>query len=203
MGSIILVLFVIVAVLMTFLILLQEGKGGGLASLGGTKAAAVEGVTNPIRRATGWLAGMFFVLAIFMALLHRPDAGRKLVTPPPSVGADASASVGDAMQNASQNLTPEQVKDQIQRAMADRPSANPNAQTLPIPAEVKMPTEIKMDIPKPDAPKVDPAKLDSAKPDAVKPEAPKTDAAPVPPVAPAAPPAEKPVVVPEKTDAPK
>jgi len=72
-SNIVLVLFVVVALLMTFLILLQEGKGGGLAALGGTKAAGVEGVTNPIRRATGYLAAMFFVLAIVLAAMHRPD----------------------------------------------------------------------------------------------------------------------------------
>ena len=64
------VAFVLVALLMTFLILLQEGKGGGLSALGGTKAASVEGVTNPIRRATGWLAGIWFVLAIVLGALH-------------------------------------------------------------------------------------------------------------------------------------
>lgn len=61
--------FVIVAVLMTFLILLQEGKGGGLAALGGTKAASVEGVTNPIRRATAYLAGIWFLLAVLLGAM--------------------------------------------------------------------------------------------------------------------------------------
>ena len=66
--------FVVVALLMTFLILLQEGKGGGLAALGGTKAASVEGVTNPIRRATGYLAGIFFLLAVMMAASAKKTA---------------------------------------------------------------------------------------------------------------------------------
>ncbi|MFH0938498.1 MAG: preprotein translocase subunit SecG [Planctomycetota bacterium] len=66
-------LFVVIAVLMTFLILLQEGKGGGLAALGGTKAAGVEGVTNPIRRATAWLAGIFFFIAILLGVLSKPE----------------------------------------------------------------------------------------------------------------------------------
>ena len=70
--AILTVLTVIVAVLMTFFILLQEGKGGGLAALGGTKAAGVEGVTNPIRRATGWLAGIMFVLLVLLAVMRKP-----------------------------------------------------------------------------------------------------------------------------------
>lgn len=62
-------LFLIVAVLLTFLILLQEGNGGGLASLGGTKAPEIVGVANPIRRATVVLAILFFVVATILGIL--------------------------------------------------------------------------------------------------------------------------------------
>lgn len=71
--GILLVLVVGCGVLMTFLIMLQEGKGGGLAALGGTKAAGVEGVTNPIRRATAYLAALFFILAIALGIVNRPE----------------------------------------------------------------------------------------------------------------------------------
>ena len=71
-DSILSVLAILTAILMTFFILLQEGKGGGLAALGGTKAAGVEGVTNPIRRATGYLAAMFFVMIIILGIMHKP-----------------------------------------------------------------------------------------------------------------------------------
>jgi protein translocase SecG subunit len=70
------IIFVVVAILMTFFILLQEGKGGGLAGLGGTRAAGVEGVTNPIRRATAVLAGLFFLLAILIGWLSRSPGGQ-------------------------------------------------------------------------------------------------------------------------------
>ncbi|HEY3322694.1 MAG TPA: preprotein translocase subunit SecG [Planctomycetota bacterium] len=63
---------VIVGFLMVFFILLQEGKGGGLAGLGGTKAAGVEGVTNPIRRATVYLAVLFFLLLIVLGIVEKP-----------------------------------------------------------------------------------------------------------------------------------
>ena len=59
----------VIAVIMTFFILLQEGKGGGLSALGGTKGASVEGVTNPIRRATAYLAFLFFLLAIVLGIM--------------------------------------------------------------------------------------------------------------------------------------
>lgn len=67
-------LFILVALVMTFFILLQEGKGGGLAGLGGTKAAGVEGVTNPIRRATAVLSIIFFLLAILLGVMARPSS---------------------------------------------------------------------------------------------------------------------------------
>ena len=60
------VLFLIVTLLMIFAILLQEGKGGGLAALGGTRAEGVVGATNPIRRLTVVLAILFFLLAGFI-----------------------------------------------------------------------------------------------------------------------------------------
>lgn len=65
-----------VSVIMTFFILLQEGKGGGLAALGGTKGASVEGVTNPIRRATAYLAIIFFIIAIMLGYLARNPASK-------------------------------------------------------------------------------------------------------------------------------
>lgn len=67
-------LFVVSGAIMIFFILLQEGKGGGLAALGGTKAAGVEGVTNPIRRATVYVAILFFILASILGILHKPKA---------------------------------------------------------------------------------------------------------------------------------
>lgn len=70
--SVLTVLTVVTGVLMTFLILLQEGKGGGLAALGGTKAAGVEGVTNPVRRATAYLAVIFFVMLVTLGVMHKP-----------------------------------------------------------------------------------------------------------------------------------
>ncbi|MCK6472957.1 MAG: preprotein translocase subunit SecG [Planctomycetes bacterium] len=98
-------IFVVVALLMTFFILLQEGKGGGLTGLGGTKAAGVEGVTNPIRRFTGYLAGIFFVLAIVLGLMAREPGSGISVTEPGkerlSSGEDKDASKdGDGMGGA-------------------------------------------------------------------------------------------------------
>ena len=68
-------LLLFVSVLMTFFILLQEGKGGGLTALGGTRAAGVEGVTNPIRRATAVLAVIWFLCAGALAVASRGKGG--------------------------------------------------------------------------------------------------------------------------------
>jgi len=100
----------LVAAVMTFFILLQEGKGGGLAALGGTKAAGVEGVTNPIRRATAYLAGIFFILAIAIGFFSR---------------------------NSSSLTGPEQV---AEPGMASGPGLKPNSTDLPLSSLPQFPT---------------------------------------------------------------
>jgi preprotein translocase subunit SecG len=72
LAFILTILFVVISAAMLFFILLQEGKGGGLSALSGTRAAGVEGVTNPIRRFTAILTVIFFVLAVGLGLLNRP-----------------------------------------------------------------------------------------------------------------------------------
>src|SRR5436189_179775 len=54
------------------LILLQEGKSGDLITLDGTSADGIHGVTNPIRRATAWMAAIFFILATALGIFNRP-----------------------------------------------------------------------------------------------------------------------------------
>ena len=60
------VIYMIAAILMIFAILLQEGKGGGLAGLGGVHAEATFGATNPLRRFTVVMAVLFLFLASFI-----------------------------------------------------------------------------------------------------------------------------------------
>src|SRR5436190_7182259 len=89
-------LFVFVGMIMTFFILLQEGKGGGLAALGGTKAAGIEGVTNPIRRATAWMAGLFFVLACVLGIMNRPSQNNDFMNDPDREARAAEAAAAQA-----------------------------------------------------------------------------------------------------------
>ena len=71
------ILYFLAVVLMVFAILLQEGKGGGLAGLGGARAEATFGASNPLRRFTVVMALAFFFLAVF---IDHALAGRRTIT---------------------------------------------------------------------------------------------------------------------------
>jgi len=163
--------FVLIGMLMTFFILLQEGKGGGLAALGGTKAAGVEGVTNPIRRATGYLAGLFFILAIILGILHKPkeSLGLGVEAPAAEIVPAAGAGNGPAL-NAKPGDAP---KTDAKPADAAKTDAKPTDAAKPAeakkdekPADSAKPAEApKTEAPKPaEAPKADAKPADAPKP---------------------------------------
>ena len=171
-------LFLLIAVTMTFFILLQEGKGGGLAALGGTKAAGVEGVTNPIRRFTVYLAGIFFSLAIILGIMHRPDKSNFAA----SLEKNA-ATIADPKAEAKPKPA-EPVKIDSAKPIEKAPETKPADVKTPEPAKTgdAKPAETpkaeapKADASKTDAPKADEPKVDAAKPaDALKAEAPKVE----------------------------
>jgi len=165
-------LLILVGFVMTFFILLQEGKGGGLAALGGTKAAGVEGVTNPIRRATAYMAGLFFFLAIVLAIMHKPKATI-------SIGSAAAASATKPAEtkpaDTAAPATPIVIAPKTDAVKIDAPKVDAPKTDAPKTDEIK-PAEIKSDASKP----VEAAKpAEAPKADAPKPvEAPKTDAKP-------------------------
>ena len=51
-----------------FFILVQDGKSGDLVV--DTQGVHIEGVTNPVRRATGFIAAIWLVSAIMLAVLN-------------------------------------------------------------------------------------------------------------------------------------
>src|SRR4051794_41519004 len=68
-----LVLFVLVAALMVFVILMQRPKSEGLgAAFGGGVTENIFGAqtTNVLVKFTGWLAGIFFVLTFALSILY-------------------------------------------------------------------------------------------------------------------------------------
>ena len=66
------VVFFLSAVLLMVLVLLQEGKGGGLASALGGQGAETFGVaTGGVNRLTLWLAGIFLVSALGHTMAYK------------------------------------------------------------------------------------------------------------------------------------
>src|SRR5438477_13079350 len=68
-----LALFVLVALLMVFVILMQRPKSEGLgAAFGGAVTENIFGAqtTNVLVKFTGWLAGTFFVLTFVLSILY-------------------------------------------------------------------------------------------------------------------------------------
>ena len=161
-------LFVLTGAIMTFFILLQEGKGGGLTALGGTKAAGVEGVTNPIRRATVYMAILFFTLAIILGVIHRPRPstviGSGPATTPPTEAVTPSL--------APKTISADDVKAVVPQAKKPEESAKPaEAKTVETKTiEVKAP-EAKKDEMKTEAVKTPEPAAKKAEPPAEPPKA--------------------------------
>ena len=71
--NVILAIYVIVALLMVFVILMQRPKSEGLgAAFGGGVTENLFGAqtTNVLTKITGWLAGIFFALTFLLSILY-------------------------------------------------------------------------------------------------------------------------------------
>lgn len=80
MFSIFVVLAVIVAVLLAFVVLIQESKGGGLASgfASSNQIMGVRKTTDVIEKATWTLAGLLVVLSVCATLsIPKAESGSK------------------------------------------------------------------------------------------------------------------------------
>jgi len=65
------VVFVAVALLLIAIILMQEGKGGGLGSaFGGAGGDAFGHGVGGINKFTSWLAGLFMITALILAMME-------------------------------------------------------------------------------------------------------------------------------------
>ncbi len=81
--NVILVIYILVALLMILVILMQRPKSEGLgAAFGGGVTENIFGAqtTNVLTKFTGWLAGIFFLLTFVMSILyaHRSGASSEL-----------------------------------------------------------------------------------------------------------------------------
>lgn len=117
--NVLLVVFVLVAVLMVLVILMQRPKSEGLgAAFGGGVTENIFGAqtTNVLVKFTTWLAGIFFVLTFALSILnaHRSTAGsafrRELMknqvapTTSPAPGAAKSSPVSSPATSPAQTL---------------------------------------------------------------------------------------------------
>ncbi|MEE8106168.1 MAG: preprotein translocase subunit SecG [Planctomycetota bacterium] len=106
----IMLLFILTAFLLVIVVLLQEGKGGGLAGAFGGAGAQTFGVqTGGVNKFTFWVAGVFMVLAVLYATIKpdtpvAPSARESTIAPPDDEdagsgteeGGDAAGDSGDA-----------------------------------------------------------------------------------------------------------
>jgi len=71
----IMLLFILTSFLLITVVLLQEGKGGGLAGAFGGAGAQTFGVqTGGVSKFTFWVAGVFMILAVLFATIKPDDA---------------------------------------------------------------------------------------------------------------------------------
>jgi preprotein translocase subunit SecG len=91
------ILFVVSAIVLVIVVLLQEGKGGGLTDALGTGGQQTFGVgASGINKFTGYVGAVFLLSALFITVLNRvageqtavDDFGQEQIIAPP---ADAPA----------------------------------------------------------------------------------------------------------------
>jgi len=86
------IVFFLIAFFMVCLILLQEGKGGGIAAMGGGGMDGVMGVRNPLRRWTAYLAVVFVILALGINSYIAHKSASDLPVAPPVIIPEAPES---------------------------------------------------------------------------------------------------------------
>lgn len=80
MFTFLVVLLIIDALVLSAVVLLQAGQGGGLASLGGaggTGDSLVGGrqAVTILTKATWWCGGIFMALSLILSIIHRGSGG--------------------------------------------------------------------------------------------------------------------------------
>ena len=79
-STLLYILFVLSAIVLVVVILLQEGKGGGLTGALGTEGQQTFGVgTKGINQFTGWTCAIFLLCALGIHWVNRVEIGRSVV----------------------------------------------------------------------------------------------------------------------------
>ncbi len=81
MFALLLTLLILDALLLSVVVLLQAGQGGGLASLGGATTDTVLGgrqAVTILTKLTWWCGGIFLALALLLSLVPRGGGSNEL-----------------------------------------------------------------------------------------------------------------------------
>lgn len=90
------IMFVLAAIVLVVVILLQEGKGGGFGEALGGHGQATFGVgASGINRFTGWIAVVFLVTALGIQVMNR-EKGSSSVLDDGTFGISAPPAEGDS-----------------------------------------------------------------------------------------------------------
>jgi protein translocase SecG subunit len=86
------VIAVLSALLLAFVVLIQEPKGGGIAAaLGGSGMEAIGAATGSVNRFTSWMAGIWMTACFLLSLAA---GGGPAIVPPSDPPADDAAPGG-------------------------------------------------------------------------------------------------------------
>jgi preprotein translocase subunit SecG len=81
MYTLLLVLLILDALLLSAVVLLQAGQGGGLATLGGAGTESVLGgrqAVTILTKLSWWCGGIFLALSLLLSVMHRGPATNDL-----------------------------------------------------------------------------------------------------------------------------
>jgi preprotein translocase subunit SecG len=74
MYTLILVLLIVDAIILSAVVLLQAGQGGGLATMGGTGTETVLGgrqAVTILTKMSWWCGGLFLAFSLLLSVMHR------------------------------------------------------------------------------------------------------------------------------------
>jgi preprotein translocase subunit SecG len=169
--NLLLVVFVIVCLLMTLLVLMQRPKQEGLgAAFGGGVTDQVFGArtTNVLQRGTVYLASLFFLLSLALAVLIGHQNKKTSIIDP------KTAAAAEAEKEAAKPATPEEA--QPKSLMDELPADVPAVPAEEPPAPVVEPAPV--DSTPPAEPAPEPAPVDSTPPAEPAPEPAPVDSTP-------------------------
>lgn len=81
MYTFLLVLLILDALLLSVVVLLQAGQGGGLATMGGAGTESVLGgrqAVTILTKLSWWCGGIFLALSLLLSVMHRGTGGSDL-----------------------------------------------------------------------------------------------------------------------------